>query len=182
MASMKEFFGAHHGLDERSMESLLTALERENLPGFDYLEFKQALSRLQEMDIEESVAFKSAFATASTMGLTKEKLLKTASHYKNVLAKEKSHFDDALQKQMTQRVEGKRKEVATLRKKVEEYRAKIKQLEAQIEKSEQTIASADQDIQAAQDSIEGVRAKFEHTLQALLNQIEKDIEDINTHL
>ena len=75
---MKDIFGTHHGLDERSMESLVGALERENLPGFDYLEFKQALERLQAMDMAEETAFKSAFATASTMGLTKDKLLKTA--------------------------------------------------------------------------------------------------------
>ena len=179
---MKDFFGAHHGLDERSMESLVGALERENLPGFDYLEFKQALGRLQEMDMEESVAFKSAFATASTMGLTKEKLLKTAAHYRKVLAKEQQQFEASVQKQMTARVEGKRKEVATLRKKVEEYRAKIKALEEQIAKSEQTIASADQDIQTAQTNIEGVKERFDSTLQALLNQIEKDIESINTYL
>ncbi len=175
-------FGSHHGLDERSMESLLQALERENLPGFDYLEFKQALARLQEMDMEENVAFKSTFATASTMGLTKEKLVKTAKHYQQVLAKEKKNFDSALQKQRKDRIDGKLREVELLKKKVTEYKAKIGQLEAQIEKSEKTIAEADSKIQEASDNINAVQERFEKTLQALLNQIDKDIEDINTYL
>ena len=158
------------------------ALDRENLPGFDYLEFKQALARLQEMDMDESVAFKSAFATASTMGLTKEKLVKTATHYKQVLAKEKKNFDAALQKQKKDRIEGKRKEVEILKKRVQEYKAKIAQLEEQIAKSEKTIAEADSTIQEAADSINAVEERFDKTLQALLNQIDKDIEDINSYL
>lgn len=178
----KAMFGNHHGLDERSVESLVKALERENLPGFDYLEFKQALYALQQMNMDESTAFRSAFATAATMGLTKEKLLKTADHYKNVLAKEKQSFDQAMQGQIVQRVEGKRKEVLLLEKKVEEYRAKIAQLQAEIIKAEQTIADADSNIEAARLSIEDVRDKFESTYKSIVTQINLDIEDIQQYL
>ncbi len=179
---MKDIFGSHHGLDERSMESLVGALERENLPGFDYLEFKQALERLQAMNMEEEVAFKSAFATASTMGLTKDKLLKTASHYKKVLDKEQKSFESALQKQIKAKVDGKRKEVETLRKKLASYEAKIKELEQLKASATKTISEADQTIQAAQDSINEVHQRFEVTLQALHNQIDKDITDIDRFL
>ncbi|RMF04472.1 MAG: hypothetical protein D6772_00520 [Bacteroidetes bacterium] len=179
---MKNFFGDHHGLDERSMDSLLAALERENLPGFDYLEFKQSLARLQELGMDEATAFKSAFATASTMGLTKEKLLKTAAHYKQVLGKEKKSFDAALQKQMKARVEGKRQEVQALRQKVKEYEAKIAELEAKLAQAREVIASADQDIAEAQAGIEQVQERFQTTLQALINQIDQDVKDIENYL
>ncbi|MEZ4986741.1 MAG: hypothetical protein R2795_17175 [Saprospiraceae bacterium] len=176
---MKDIFGSHHGLDERSMESLVTALERENLPGFDYLEFKQSLGRLQDLNMEEEMAFKSAFATATTMGLTKDKLLKTAAHYRQVLEKEKTSFHDALQKQVKAKVEGKRKEVEVLKQKVKEYDAKIEELMRLKVQAEQTIASSDDAIASAQAGIEDVRERFETTLKALLNQIDSDVEDIN---
>jgi len=179
---MKDIFGTHHGLDERSMESLVGALERENLPGFDYLEFKQALERLQAMDMAEETAFKSAFATASTMGLTKDKLLKTATHYKKVLDKEQKSFESALQKQIKAKVDGKRKEVETLRKKLQEYEAKIAELQRLKESATKTIAEADDTIKVAQDSINEVHQKFEATLKALHNQIDKDITDIERFL
>lgn len=179
---MKDIFGTHHGLDERSMESLVGALERENLPGFDYLEFKQALERLQAMDMAEETAFKSAFATASTMGLTKDKLLKTAAHYKKVLDKEQKSFESALQKQIKAKVDGKRKEVETLRKKLQEYEAKIAELQRLKESATKTIAEADDTIKMAQDSINEVHQKFEATLKALHNQIDKDITDIERFL
>lgn len=179
---MKDFFGAHHGLDERSMESLVGALERENLPGFDYLEFKQSLERLQELNIEEEVAFKSAFATASTMGLTKDKLLKTAAHYKKVLDKEQVSFDAALKNQIKAKVDGKRKEVATLRKRLTDYEAKIEELKKLKAAAEKTISEADATIAAAQESINDVHQRFEATLKALQNQIDQDITDIERFL
>jgi chromosome segregation ATPase len=179
---MKDFFGAHHGLDERSMESLVGALERENLPGFDYLEFKQSLERLQELNIEEEVAFKSAFATASTMGLTKDKLLKTAAHYKTVLDKEKTSFDAALKKQVKAKVDGKRKEVEMLRTKLTEYEAKIEELQRLKVAAEKTISEADSTIEAAQESINDVHQRFQATLKALHNQIDQDVTDINRFL
>jgi chromosome segregation ATPase len=179
---MKDFFGAHHGLDERSMESLVGALERENLPGFDYLEFKQSLERLQELNIEEEVAYKSAFATASTMGLTKDKLLKTAAHYKKVLDKEQVSFDAALNNQIKAKVDGKRKEVATLRKRLTDYEAKIQELQKLKSAAEKTISEADATIAAAQESINDVHQRFEATLKALQNQIDQDVTDIERFL
>ena len=43
---LKNIFGSHHGLDQKSVDFLINALEKNNLPGFDYIEFKQALSAL----------------------------------------------------------------------------------------------------------------------------------------
>lgn len=179
---IKEFFGDHTGLDERSLNSLAKALDKNNLPGFDYIEFKQSLGRLLELDMDEATAFKSAYATASTMGLTKEKLLKTTTHYKNVLLKEKQQFDQALKKQMEQRVNSKLSEVAKLKKQIADYKAKIAELESKIQKSQHTIDHADEHIQNAKNKIEATGDAFEHTLQSIVNQIDKDIENINAYL
>jgi chromosome segregation ATPase len=178
---IKKMFGDHHGLDDKSVDFLTKALAKNNLPGFDYIEFKQSLRALREM-MDEPTAYKSAFATAATVGLTKEKLLKTATHYKNILATEKKQFDAALQKQMEQRVHSKLTEVEKLKKQIVEYKEKIKALEAKMAKSQSTIDNADQHIQAAKAKIEGTRDDFEHTLQSIVNEIDQDIESINQYL
>jgi chromosome segregation ATPase len=179
---LKKIFGDHHGLDERSVEFLTGALAKSNLPGFDYLEFKQSLAALSALNMEEETAIKSAYATAATVGLTKDKLLKTAQHYKQVLNSEKQQFDAALQKQIDSKIKGKAAEVAKLKKQVEEYQAKIAQLEAQIAKSQETIDHAYEHINAAKEKIDATRENFEHTLQSVFNQIDKDIENINKYL
>ncbi len=180
--SLKSLFGDHHGLDEKSIKFLIQALEKSNLPGFDYIEFRQSMQALSELNMEEPVIYKSAFATASTLGLTKERLIQTAEHYKKVLANEKVQFDAALQKQVKQRVDSKQEEVERLRKQVDEYKSKIKQLEEKIEKAETTIEKADDVIRTSMEKIESTKDGFEFTLQSLLNAIDRDIENIETFL
>lgn len=179
---LKIIFGNHHGLDEKSVTFLAKALERANLPGFDYIEFKQSLHALQAMNMEEETSFKSAFATASTVGLTKDKLLKTAEHYKNILTQEKTQFDAAMRKQIEQRVNSKAGEVERLKKQVEEYRRKIDELEEKIRRSQDTIDNADSHIQEAKERIMNTKEGFETTHQSVMNQIEIDIDNIRRYL
>ena len=182
MKNLKQLFGDVHGLDEKSLESLTNALEKNNLPGFDYIEFKQALGTLAQMNMDESTAFRSAFATASTMGLTKEKLLKTADHYKGILNSEKKQFDATLQKQMQQRVQSKREEVAKLQKQVEEYQTKIAEMQKKIAEYQDVIEHADEDIKLTTEKIEEVQKHFEFTYQSIVNEIEKDVQNITQYL
>lgn len=180
--SLKIIFGDYHGLDEKSVDFLVQALEKNNLPGFDYLEFKQSLLALTELNMDEATAIKSAFATAATVGLTKDKLLKTAEHYKGILNAEKQQFDAALQKQMQQRVQSKLDEVDKLKKQIEDYKLKIKQLEEKIVSSQSVIDQADEHIRAAKEKIESTQESFEHTWRSILNQINQDVENINRFL
>lgn len=180
--NLKALFGEHHGLDDKSVNFLTKALANNNLPGFDYLEFKQSLGALADLDMDEATAIKSAFATAATLGLTKEKLVKSAEHYKNILNTEKAQFDAALQKQIQQKVASKQKEVQKLKAQVEEYRKKIQQLEEKIMSSQRIIDSADETISAAKQKIDGTRDNFETALKAITNQINMDIENIQNFL
>ena len=179
---MKTIFGKDHGLDQKSVDFLTKALEKSNLPGFDYIEFKQSLDALSKLNIEEEMAFKSAFATASTVGLTKTKLLETAEHYKKVLANEKAQFDSALHKQVQQKVAGKEGEVKKLKDQIVKHQEKIQQLQDQLAKFQKTIDGADAQIDAARKKIESTREGFERTHQSILNQIDKDIENIKKYL
>jgi chromosome segregation ATPase len=182
MKDLKALFGKDHGLDQKSVEFLTNALEKSNLPGFDYIEFKQSLSALAQMNMDEATAFKSSFATASTVGLTKMKLLETAEHYKKVLKDEKAQFDVALQNQMQQRVASKQQEVIKLKDQIAKHEEKITQLREQIAKFQSTLDGADAQIEAAKEKIDQTQDSFERTHQSILNQIEKDIENIQKYL
>ena len=179
---LKSLFGENHLLDEKSITFLTDALEKNNLPGFDYIEFKQSMAALAKMNLDEETAMKSAFATAATVGLTKEKLLETAAHYKKILDGEKTKFGNAMQNQMTKNIAGKKKEVETLKIQIENQKAQIKKFEEQIAKQQNTIDTADEQINAATEKIEQAKEKFEYAHQSVMNQIEKDIEGIQQNL
>ena len=180
--NLKDLFGKDHGLDQRSVTFLTNALEKNNLPGFDYIEFKQSLAALSAMHMDEITAIKSAFATAATMGLTREKLLKTAGHYRGIIQKEKSQFEVAMNNQIQQKVSAKQQEVEKLKVQIEKHKEKMRQLQEQIQKYQSTIDGADAQIAEARQKIESTREGFELTHQSILNQIDRDIENIKNNL
>ena len=83
-------------VQDKFLEVLFGALESSNQEGFDYLEFKDFLRSLANVPMEDSIRFKSAFATAQTMGATKDKILESARTYMDLLKKEEVKFQDAL--------------------------------------------------------------------------------------
>ena len=180
--NLSELFGTNPELEDKFVAIFVKALEKSNQPGFDYIEFKQSLQAMARMNIDESTAIRSAFATASTVGLTKKKLMDTAAFYGKVINQEKENFDAALAKRINQKVGGKMKEVEKLKDQIVKYKEKIAQLEAQIEKSQGIIDSADEQIQAEKEKILGTQNNFEKTHKSFVDQIKDDIEKFNTYL
>jgi hypothetical protein len=179
---MKNLFGDTNGIDEKSLESLFKALERNTLSGFDYLKFKSAVISLSQLNLDETIALKSAFMTAAAGGLTKEKLLETAQHYRAVIVKEKDLFDDATERHRDQRVGEKLKQVAIHKQLIVDNELKIKQLQEEIEKATAQVREADFEIEQAIQKIEEAKGKFGLAHQTILGQIEKDLQRMQSVL
>lgn len=179
---MKAIFGNGGQFDEKSVNFLVAALEKNNLPGFDYLEFKMSVGKLRLLNMDEETAIKSAFATASTVGLTKETLLKTGKHYLNVLDHEKKQFDEALKKQLEKRVTNKKTEVEKLQGQISKWEEEIKKLQENIAKANEIISQADDQIKAEMTKIEATRKNFETTHKGILTQVAQDLENIDKYL
>lgn len=181
MITDKSLFNAE-GLDDRSLEFLIAAIERNNLPGFDYYEFKRAVASLRQMKLDEATAYKSAFATAATLGITKEKLLETASYYRNVLQKEKEQFDRAADNQFATRIIAKQEEVKRLRDQIERHKTEIARLQDEIGGYLNQADQADNGIKAEGEKLSRSKAAFEKTHSAILLQVDQDIENMHKML
>jgi chromosome segregation ATPase len=179
---MKNFFGENLGLDEKSVEFIAKAIEKANLPGFDYLEFRMAVDNLKKLNQDEVMAIKSAYATMSTMGLTKEKIIETATHYKNVLTKEREQFDAASQKQQDLKIGQNLQQVGDLQRKIADSEARIKQLQEEVETARTKIRELDYERENASSKIEEAKTKYLFTHQSIVNLMEKDLENIRLHL
>ena len=179
---LKKLFDSENALNDKAREFLLNAISKNNKSGFDYLEYKQSLAALKDMNMDEMTAFKSAYATASTMGITKDQLVNSADFYKSVLAREKTQFDEALQRQMKQKVENRRKEGTKLEEQIKIYKEKIKQLQDEIDKQQKRIDNTESEIAEAKASLSETKNNFDSTYIALVNAIESDISNINNYL
>lgn len=172
---LKQALGAAGtSIDDKSLGYLCKALERNNQNGFDYLEFKLALYQLEKMDIKGELAVKSAFATASAMGVDKGHILSSLDRYMNVLKLEQQDFDRALESAMNRKIEARKKDIATLQNKIAEFKKEIAQIEHAIAEGEKQIASASAEIDSATTDLEGAEKTFRKTYDQIISVIQAD--------
>jgi hypothetical protein len=181
MVTTQSLFSAE-GLDARSIEFIAQAVEKNNLPGFDYLEFKKAVAQLTAMNMDEATAYKSAFTTAATLGITKDKLIETASYYRNVVANEKEQFAQALENQHATKVAARQKEVSRLRDQIERHHAEIARLQNEIAGYLNQADAAETAIKTESDRLDKAKSNFEKAHQAVLLAIDRDIEAMHKNL
>ena len=168
--------------DQKFIDILLNAIEKNNLEGFDYLEYKSSLQGLDNMDMDEATRYKSAFVMAKTMGVTPEKLLNSAKHYIGILNKEESKFIDALKNQRQKQVVGKEKELNRLQKEVEAKKAKIEQLKKEITLNEKSFQSIKDGINQSAAKVEKTNDRFMHAYKEILGQIMADVGNMQKYL
>ncbi|MBL7826960.1 MAG: hypothetical protein JNJ57_10045 [Saprospiraceae bacterium] len=178
MVTTKSLFETE-GLDDRSLEFLTQSIERNNLPGFDYLEFKRAIVQLKALNQDEATAYKSAFTTASTLGLTKEKLIETAGYYRNLVEKEQAHFAQALENQSNVKVASRNQEIARLKDQIERHKTEIARLQDELATYLNDVQQAETAVKAESEKLEKAKSAFEKTHQALLLHIDRDIENLH---
>ncbi len=171
---LTEAFGHLEKADEKSLGYLVNALERNNQEGFDYLEFKLALFQLEKMEITGELAVKSAFATASAMGVDKGHILHSLDRYMKVLQQERTDFDSALASAMNRKIEARKKDIATLEAKISEFKKEIEHLQEAIDKGEERIQKAQDEISSATGELEQAEKTFHATYDLIKESMETD--------
>ena len=169
-------------VQDKFLEVLFGALESNNQEGFDYLEFKDFLRSLANVPMDDSTRFKSAFATAQTMGATKDKILASAQAYIDILGKEEVKFQEALTGQRDRNLTGKQNDIKKLEQTIQDKEAQIQKLKADIEEHRKQIGTLESDINAASEKLVQTANDFATTYQALLSQIQNDVQNIQSHL
>ncbi len=180
--TLEELFANASPQDQRSASMIIRVLENNNIPGFDYLEFKQSLEGLAKMNMDEGTAFQSAFVTASTLGLTKTKLIQTADHYIKIVGQEKQKFDQAAQNQINKGIAAKRAEAKQLEKAMNDKYERIKKIKAEIDAHQQRLEKLRTELNGAEQKINAAKQSFENVYQEITSHIKCDIDKIQQYI
>ena len=169
-------------ISQKYYNMLMKAIESNNIEGFDYLEFKHSLTALKNVPIDESAKFQSAFATATTWGLTKKKLIESTDFYKKVLEKEKESFRVELQKHIGGRLHKSESRTNDLTQIIQQKSERIKKLSQEISQHQAELDKTRQQIEGLKAKVHEERDHFINTYEHLLKQMDKDIQNINKYL
>ena len=164
------------------IDILLGAMEKSNLDGFDYLEYKQSLSSLAKMPMDEKTKFQSAYAMAQTMGATPQKLMDSATHYINVLKQEEHKFEQAIANQIDGKIGSKKGQIQQLEAVIKEKVAQIEQLTKEINQHQQAMDGLSNEISEETVKVESTKNDFIASYNQLVAQIHTDIEKMKNYL
>lgn len=175
--------GSNSGVvNVKFMEVLFGALEKANLPGFDYLEFKQALGQLAAMPMDEATRYKSAYAMSQTMGVTAEKLVNTALHYLDVLKQEEGKFNQTAESQRLNQIESRNSGAKNLNDIIQQKEEQIKKLTNEIEGHKQQLQQTQSEIAQAAAKMDQTKSDFGMALNTIISQIQIDITNMKNYL
>ena len=169
-------------VDVKIVEKLLQAIEKNNLEGFDYLEYKKSLQALAKMPMDEATKYRSAFATASTMGVTLDKLLETIRFYLGVLEKENDEFVSTFKNHFATKISGKEQEMAQFENIIKEKSERIKQLTEEISKHQQQISDLKIKLDEDKGKINKTQNDFKISYEHLKSQFEEDVIKMQKYL
>lgn len=163
-------------------EVLLGSMEKADLEGFDYLEYKKSLQSLAKMPMDEATRYKSAYAMAQTMGVSPDKLVQTAQHYINTLHKEEQKFEQALQAQKEKQIGSKLQQYKQLEQLVAKKAEQIKLLTQEIEQHQGQMEATKSEVSDASVKIETTKNNFIASYNMLVAKIQEDIDKMKQYL
>lgn len=170
------------GVNEEMAEMLAAAIEEADLDGFDYLEFRDSLSKMDSIPMPEAQKFQTVFATAQTMDVTVEKLTSAIDHYHGVIEQKKqgflAHVDEVIATQITSREQKK----AENDSKIEEATAEIQRLTQVINDTQQENLTLTNEINTENLNIQNTKASFEATYGVVSGKLLEDKNKIQNYL
>lgn len=169
-------------VNQKIYTHLLKAIAEVSSNQFDYVKFRQSVKSMMDLNMDEETAVKSAFTTASVMGITKADILTSAERYKTKLNKEREEFALSLKNQIAHKIDGKRVESQKAAERIEANLRKIENLKKENELLQGKIDDMEEVIKKNQEKIESTRDDFKNSFDILYDEINNDIILIDKHL
>lgn len=156
--------------------------EKANLPGPDYKEFAETVEESKVDESDESKRIKTAFKAFKSMGLTKEKLVETAAHYKKLFAEKKAAFEDSVNKEIQNGVGAMQAEADALRQKNVDIDKQIQDLIATKAKNDSRIVELSNDINNRTITLNAKKTDFSAAYDNIVAEIDHNVTLINQHI
>ncbi len=172
-------------IDQKFVDHFAELLEKANLPGPDYFEFKQALRGMEGLGLDEEKQFQASWASFKAMasGITDTSVLTTsANHYGNVLNKDRESFLKDVEKATDDRIGSLKEEAKKLLDNNKTYAQQIEDLQKKIDASSERLEKINDEIEEQTDKINASRDSFDLTYQSMVDQINADVEKIGRYL
>lgn len=172
-------------VNRKFVEHFVELLEKANLPGPDYFEYKQALKSMEGLGLSEEKQYQASWASFRAMsgGAGDTTLLTTsAGQYVGVLDRDRASFLKDVDKAISDRVGSLNKELTQLQEDNKAYAKQIVELQEKINANNGRLEKINGDIQEQSAKINDNRDSYDITYHSMVEQINSDLAKIKKYL
>jgi len=176
--------------DDKIYKRLAKEVLDSDLPGPDYLEFRQQLMSMQDLDVDidpdklEEFIFKAAYkiVKGGDNSLTKQILMNSLTHYIKIVKDQEKSFNKEFNEQVKVKIGAKFEKIDNLDEETEKILTQIEELKDRLEsiKEDKKITIADVDIE--KKKLSKVKSNFKATASELVGKLEEDKLKIDKYI
>lgn len=165
------------GIVDKEIEAKIwDMIVAKNLPGPDYIEFKNAAAGLIDITPDESMQMKGAFNVLkrSYPSFTKEIILSSIDTYIGIVNEEQEKGMKECEELRKTKVGDKTAEIQSLKNTATEVLAQIDELKKKYESINENILKLEVEVTAATNEIAAKENTFKNSVQAVINTLNAD--------
>jgi FtsZ-binding cell division protein ZapB len=171
-------------VDAKFAEHFANVLIKNNLPGPDYFEFREALRGLAGLGLGEDKQFQAAWASFKAMGGPTDAtaLTNTANQYLTLLAQDRTAFGQSVETAIKERVGGLQQEQQKLQADNEGLAKQLAEIQQKIAANTARLTAIGGEITDQSGKLNLNRQNYEATYSHFTQQIKDDISKIAQYL
>lgn len=171
-------------IDSRFAEHFANVLAKNNLPGPDYFEFREALRGLSGLELSESKQFQAAWASFKALGGSSAvaQLSSTATQYLTILSQDRDAFGKSVEAAIAERVGGLQNEQQKLQSENEALNRQLLEIQQKIAANTERLTAIGGEITEQSGKLQQNRQNYEATYAHFTQQIKDDLNKIAQHL
>ncbi len=170
--------------DTKFIDHFASVLEKHNLPGADYFEFRTTLKSLAPMGLSEEQQFQAAWASFKALNkdLNAGLLTSTANQYLTTLQSDREAFLKSVDLAVQEKVGGLQNEQKSLQQENENLAKQMVEIQNKMAANKERLSKITGEVDEQSGKLQQNRANYEATFLQFTQEITKDIQKIGQYL
>ena len=166
------------------MEHFAGVLEKANLQGADYFEFRQTLQNLSAMNLPEEQRYQAAWASFKALSGQQQPALltQTAQQYLTALNADREAFLKSVETALQQKVGGLKQEQQQLQAENQTLEKQLTDLKQRLTANADRLSKPDGEMAEQSQKLTQSRANYEATFTTFTSEIKADLERLKAYL
>ncbi|MDH5680762.1 MAG: hypothetical protein OEZ36_04180 [Spirochaetota bacterium] len=162
---------AENEVYQKFSSQLKTAMEKENLPGFDLYEFHQIYKSAVAGGKTTKMAFIEALKSSKTMRVSNETLINNYEHYRRILDHEKTGFDRDMKDYYDSNIKNPKTDRDSIESSLAQKLSQYEKLGEEIESLKAQKRAIGLDTDSAETQVEDVKTAFTRAYNEITHEL-----------